>query len=207
MKISIVKYVAAAIAFALIGFSAWPQKDANREWTDKHFAAAFDELFPISHAEGDFIAVRAHQDGENNALEFSLVLENTQDARAIRATLREAQDRPLYQQLLALHSKDASRSYQEMKQDLKMREWKFSAEQCPAIAAQFKAFNNIVFVRPRDEDEVPEHPILYQFHESVGGSDSEVVEFLESRGFPRWANDTHKALDSCAASAGTTGKK
>ncbi|HXQ26422.1 MAG TPA: hypothetical protein VN822_08465 [Candidatus Acidoferrales bacterium] len=207
MKAFTVKLAAVAIAFALIGLSARPQADANRGWTDKHFAAAFDELFPITHGEGDFIAVRAHQDGENNALEFSLVLENTQDARAIRASLREAQGQPLYQQLLALHTKDASRTYQEMKPDLKMREWTFSAEQCPAIAAQFKAFNNIVFVRPRDEDEVPEHPILYQFHESVGGSDSEVVEFLESRGFPRWANETHKALDSCAASAQPTGTK
>jgi len=205
MRIPIVKSAAVAIAFALIGLSARPQADPNREWTDKHFAAAFDELFPIAHGEGDFVAVRAHQDGENNALEFSLMLENTQDARTIRASLREAQGQPIYQQLLALHAKDSAKSYQDLKPDLKIRTWNFSLEQCPAIAAQFKAFNNIVFVRPRDEDEPPEHPILYQFHESVGGSDSEVVEFMESRGFPRWANDTHKALDSCAAAAPATG--
>jgi hypothetical protein len=192
--------------FALAGWSARPQTKDDRGWTDKHFMTAFDELFPIEHAEGDFIAVRTHRDVENDVPEFSVVLENTQTPKTIRGILREAQAAPVYQQLLALHAKDLSRPYEQLKQDLKTKEWKFSAEQCPAVAAQFKAFNNIVFVRPRDDDDVPEHPVLYQFHESVGGADSEVVEFMESRGFPKWANETRAALDACASSAPATVK-
>jgi hypothetical protein len=185
---------------ALVASSARPQSADDRSWTDKHFTAAFDEFFPIEHAEGDFIAVRAHRDGVNDVPEFSVVLENTENPRAIRGILREAQRAPLYQQLLALHAKDSSRPYEQLKQDLKIQEWKFSAEQCPAVAAQYKAFENITFVRPRDDDAEEEHPILYQFHESVGGGDSEVMEFVESRAFPKWANETRKALDACADS-------
>jgi hypothetical protein len=187
--------------FALAGWAARPQSQDDRSWTDKHFMAAFDEFFPIEHAEGDFIAVRAHQDVENDVPEFSVLLENTQNPRAIRGILREAQGAPVYQQLLALHAKDRSRPYGQLKQDLKTKEWKFSAEQCPAVAAQFKAFGNIVFVRPRDDDAEEEHPIVYQFHESAGGGDSEVLESAEARSFPKWANETHAALDACAASA------
>jgi hypothetical protein len=204
MKISTAKFatlLATSLAgLALVGWSARPQSADDRSWTDKHFTAAFDEFLPIAHAEGDFIAVRAHRDGVNDVPEFSVVLENTENPRAIRGILREAQGAPLYQQLLALHAKDPSRPYQQMKQDLKIQEWKFSAAQCPAVAAQYKAFENITFVRPRDDDAEDEHPILYQFHESVGGGDSEVMEFVESRAFPKWANETRKALDACAGS-------
>jgi hypothetical protein len=201
MRFSILKVGALVIGFSLACWSARPQTPDDRGWADKHFMAAFDEFFPIERAEGDFIAVRAHRDGVNDVPEFSVVLENTQTPRAIRGTLREAQGAPLYQQLLALHAKDPSRLYEQLKQDLKMQVWTFTPEQCPAVAAQFQAFSNIQFVRPRDDDAEDEHPILYQFHESVGGGDSEVLESLESRSFPKWANDTRKALDACAASA------
>ncbi len=177
------------------------QSQPDSDWMGKAFAAAFDEFFPIQHGEGDFIAVRAHRDGTNDLPEFSVVLEDTQNAHAIHATLREAQGSSLYQQLAALHGKDPAKSYAELKPELKVQTWSLTAEQCPAIAAQLKAFNNIQFVRPRDDDPIDEHPVLYQFHESVDGGDSEVTEFVETRAFPKWANETHRALDACAASA------
>lgn len=179
---------------------AAPQEQTDSGWMGKTFAAAFADFFPIQHGEGDFIAVRAHRDGTNDLPEFSIVLEDTQNARAIHATLREAQGSSLYQQLAALHAKDPAKSYAELKPDLKVQTWNLTGDHCPAIAAQLKAFNNIQFVRPRDDDPVAEHPILYQFHESVGGGDSEVTEFVETRAFPKWANETHRALDVCVAS-------
>lgn|SRR6202167_4585990 len=204
MKVSAAKLVtmlATSLAgFALVCWPARPQAQDDPGWTDKHFMVAFDEFFPIEHAEGDFIAVRAHRDGTNDFPEFSIVLENTQTPGVIRGILREAQGAPLYQQLGTLHAKDPARPYDQLKQDLKIEVRKFSAQRCPAVAAQFQAFSNIQFIRPKDDDPEPEHPIVYQFHESVGGGDSEVLESLESRSFPKWANETHKALDSCAAS-------
>jgi hypothetical protein len=188
------------LGLALTSFAA-PQAQPDSGWMGKAFAAAFDDFFPIQHGEGDFIAVRAHRDGTNDLPEFSIVLEDTQSARGIHATLHEAQGASLYQQLAALHAKEPSKSYPELKTDLKVQTWNLTADQCPAIAAQLKAFNNIQFVRPRDDDPVAEHPVLYQFHESVGGGDSEVTEFVEKRAFPKWANETHHALDACAASA------
>lgn len=133
---------------------AAPQEQPDSGWMGKIFAAAFADFFPIQHGEGDFIAVRAHRDGTNDLPEFSIVLEDTQNPRAIHATLREAQSSSLYQQLEALHAKEPSKSYAELKPDLKVQTWNLTADQCPAIAAQLKAFNNIQFVRPRDDDPV-----------------------------------------------------
>jgi hypothetical protein len=186
-------------AVAMFGLSARSQSADDHSWADKNFIAAFDEFFPISHAQGDFVAARAHRDGVNDLPEFSVVIDNTDNPRAIRGILREAQGAPLYHQLVALHAKDPAKPYDQLKQELKVQVWTFSAAQCPAVAEQYKAFENIAFVRPRDDDAEDEHPIMYQFHESVGGGDSEVMEYVESRAFPKWTNATHKAFGACAA--------
>jgi hypothetical protein len=199
-KLSSAAQIAALLAgVALLGSSARPQSSDDHSWADKNFIAAFDEFFPITHAEGDFIAARAHRDGVNDLPEFSVVIENTNNPRAMRGILRETQGASLYQQLLALHAKDPARSYDRLKQDLKVRVWNFTPQQCSAVAEQYRAFEDITFVRPRDDDAEDGHPIMYQFHESIGGGDSEVMEYVESRAFPKWANATHKAWDACAA--------
>ena len=114
----------------LLGWSARPQPADDKSWADRNFIAAFDEFFPISHAEGDFIAARAHRDGVNDLPEFSVVIENTDNSRAILGTLREAQGAPLYQQLAALHAKNPAKPYDQLKQGLKVQVWQFSASQC-----------------------------------------------------------------------------
>jgi len=186
-------------AMGLLDGPARPQSSDDQAWADRNFIAAFDEFFPIKHAEGDFIAARAHRDGVNDLLEFSVVIENTDHPGAMRGILREAQGAPLYRQLVALHAKDPAQSYDRLKQDLKVQLWNFTSQQCPAVTEQYKAFENITFVRPRDDDAEDEHPIMYQFHESIAGGDSEVMEYVESRAFPKWANATHKTFDACAA--------
>jgi hypothetical protein len=184
-----------------------PPRDGDRAWVQKIFPLALDQFFPVEHAEGDFIAVRGHQEGLNEVPEFSFALEDTQDRHELHATVHEAEGASLFDQILALHAKDPSKSYADWKPELKVGDWKLSVAQCPALATQLTAYENIQFVRPRDDDAVAEHPILYEFHESVGGSDSEAVEYVESRAFPQWANATRKAIDSCIASAPATAAK
>ncbi|MFY9692059.1 MAG: hypothetical protein WA369_06090 [Candidatus Acidiferrales bacterium] len=176
-----------------------PPTDADRAWVQKIFPLALDQFFPVEHAEGDFIAVRGHQEGLNEVPEFSFALEDTQDRHELHATVHKAQGASLFDQILALHAKDPSKSYADLKPELKVGDWKLSVAQCPALATQLTAYENIQFVRPRDDDAVAEHPILYEFHESVGGSDSEAVEYVESRAFPQWAVVTRKAIDACIA--------
>jgi hypothetical protein len=208
-------FAAMSAALAMVAQAAPAQdnpsgaSDADRVWVQKVFPLALDQLFPTEHADGDFIAVRTHQEGLNEVPEYSFILEDTQDAHALHATVREAEGASLFDQLLALHAKDPSESFEALKPELKVQEWELSAAQCPALATQLAAYQNITFVRPRDDDPVAEHPILYEFHESVGGSDSEAVEYVESRTFPQWANATRKAIEACVAAdqASTTKNK
>ena len=82
---------AIALAVASAGIPSAAQSDAGHAWVQKYFPAAFEDAFPIKQAAGDFIVVRAHRDFLNDLPEYSIVIEDTQDAHAIRAVVREAQ--------------------------------------------------------------------------------------------------------------------
>ncbi|MGA8873038.1 MAG: hypothetical protein WB460_17975, partial [Candidatus Acidiferrales bacterium] len=112
MKLGAAKFVvrlaalaAVSTALALITPSTPAQdnslapSDADRSWVQKIFPVALDRFFPVEHAEGDFIAVRSHQEGLNGVPEYSFVLEDTQDAHALHATVHEAQGASLFDQL------------------------------------------------------------------------------------------------------------
>jgi len=187
------------MGLALICPAGKPQAPtaASPDWTKGYFLAAFEDFFPIRQAQGDFIAVRAHQ-SSNQAPEFSFIIENTQDPQAIRATLHQAHGMSLFQQIAALHANDPSKAYADLKPELNVQTWNFDASECPAVEAQYKAFENIQFVRPRDEDDPGENPIVYEINETVAGGSSQVIEFMPNRAIPRWAEAPRKALFSCA---------
>jgi hypothetical protein len=194
------QFAALSMGLALV----WPagkqqaQTPASQDWTKRHFLAAFEDFFPIRQAQGDFIAVRAYQNGSNEAPEFSFIIENTQDPKAIRTTLHQALGTSLFQQLAALHANDPSKAYADWKPELQVQAWNFDATECSSVEAQYQAFENIQFVRPRDEDDPGENPIVYEINETVAGGSSQVIEFMPHRAIPRWAEASRKALLSCA---------
>jgi hypothetical protein len=199
MKFWFAKLLALSLGLTLGSAAGRSQNQPDRAWTDKHFLTALEDFFPIRNGKGDFIAVRAHQNGSNQAQEFSFIIENTQDSHAIESTIREAEGTSLYQQLQALHRRDPSESYADLKPELKVRTRTLNVADCPVVLTQFTAFQNIQFVRPRDNDEVAENPILYEINETVAGGSSEVIEFIATRAIPRWANQTRQALLACAS--------
>jgi hypothetical protein len=195
--------VALCVALAIICAPSHSQEQTPGDWVAKHFVSALEEFFPIRNAPGDFIAVRTHQSGTNDALEFSFILQNTQDPHAISAVVDEAQGASLYHQIAALHAKDPAESFDAMGPQLKIRTWNLSTAQCPAVLAQFNAFQHIPFVRPRDEDEPAENPVVYEINETVDGGSSQVIEAIPTRAIPRWADETRKALLSCVGAPGS----
>ncbi|MGH9717243.1 MAG: hypothetical protein ACRD4R_11025 [Candidatus Acidiferrales bacterium] len=183
----------------LFGF----RTSAGDAWTAKYFPQGLEEFFPIKLAEGDFIAVRVHRSNLNDLREYSIVFEGAQESKALRAVVREAQGSSLYQQLAALHAAQPSAPYERLKNALKVSVWTLSPDRCPAVATQFRAFQDVQFVRPSDDDEPEANPILYEFNETFAGGGS-VLEYMENRPLPRWARATHQALDACIASGNAT---
>jgi len=205
MKFRLASAGAAALAagLALWCGQAWSQKSRGDAWAAKHFPAAFEEFFPIKRAEGDFVAVRVHRSNLNDLREYSIVFEDAQNSKALRAVVREAQGSSLDRQLAALHAAQPSAPYDRLKRAVKVGVWTLLPNRCPAVTAQFKAFENIQFVRPSDDDQPQPNPVLYEFNETFAGGGS-VLEFMENRALPRWARATHQALDACIASGHAT---
>jgi len=206
MKVRVAGGLAAfAAALAMFASPALSQNSPGGAWAAKYFPAAFDEFFPVSRAAGAFIAVRAHRSKINDLREYSVVFENAQDTKSLRAVVREAQGSSLYQQLAALHAAHPAASYERLKSALKVSSWTLSPDRCPAVATQFEAFENLQFVHPSDNDEPEPNPILYEFNESLAGGGS-VLEYMANRALPRWTRATHAALDACIASGRATPK-
>lgn len=203
LRIAFAGAAALAAALAIFSFSAWPQNPPRDMWTAKYFPQAFDDFFPIKSAEDDFIAVRVHRGNLNDLREYSIVFEDAQDSSTLRAVVREAQGSSLYRQLAALHAASPEASYGRLKSALKVGVWTLSPDRCPAVATQFKAFENVQFIRPSDDDEPQQNPVLYEFNESLAGGGS-VIEYMENRSLPRWTRATHAALDACIASGDAT---
>jgi hypothetical protein len=196
---------AAALAIAFFSAPARSQNSRGDDWTARRFPAAFEEFFPIKLAEGEFIAVRVHRSNVNDLREYSIVFEDAQDSKSLRAVLREAQGSSLYQQLAALHAAQRSASYDVLRRSIRVSDWTLTPDRCAAVATQFKAFQNVQFVRPRDEDEPEENPVLYEFNETFNGGGS-VLEYMQNRALPRWTRATHDALEACITSDNATAK-
>lgn len=207
MKRAKIAIAAAIAALALATFStrARSQHSSTDDWAAKHFPVAFEEFFPIKSGAGDFIAVRVHRSKLNDMREYSIVFENAQDPHELRVEIREAQGSSLYQQLAALHAAHPSASYDELKASIKVSDWTLTPDRCPAVATQFKAFQDVQFARPRDEDEPEENPVLYEFNESLAGGGA-VLEYMENRALPRWTRATHDALGACIAAGNADAK-
>jgi hypothetical protein len=195
----------AALAIAILCSPARSQNSPADDWTAKHFPTAFEDFFPIQSGEGDFIAVRVHRGNLNDLREYSIIFDNAQDPQRLRAEFREALGSSLFQQLAALHAAHPSGSYEQLKPSIKVGDWILTNGRCPAVAVQFKAFQEVQFVRPRDEDEPEDNPVLYEFNESLAGGGS-VLEYMENRPLPLWTRATHDALDACIASGNATAK-
>jgi hypothetical protein len=193
------------LAVACLFRPAIAQKRIAGDWTDRHFPVALEEFFPLQSSQGDFIAVRVHRSKLNDLREYSIVFENAQDPKSLRAVLREAQGSSLYQQLAALHAEHPSATYSDLKHNLKVAVWILTPSRCPAVAAQFEAFQKVQFVRPRDADQPEGNPVLYEFNESISGGGS-VLEYMQNRALPRWARATRRALEACIASGDATAK-
>jgi hypothetical protein len=196
----------AALAIAILCSPARSQNPPADNWTAKNFPVAFEEFFPIQSGEGDFIAVRVHRSKLNDLREYSIVFDNAQDPNKLRAEIREARSSSLYQQLATLHAAHPSASYEELKPHIKVGDWILTPDRCPAVSTQFKAFQDVQFVRPRDEDEPEENPVLYEFNESLAGGGS-VLEYMENRPLPLWTRATHEALNACIASGHATARR
>src|SRR4051812_49856169 len=102
---------AAFVVFSLLVLSStfmWSQSEAELEWTNKHYGAVVDKLFPVNQRVGTFVAYRSRQeDGRVPEYSFLIGWERSDQTpglnRYLTAHVRLADSTPLSSQMTSLH--------------------------------------------------------------------------------------------------------
>lgn len=175
--------------------SAQTEEDFN--WVGRYHSAALREFLPIEQEAGTNIAFRSHQSFYNNVLEYSFILSKDYPTNQVTVVVRMADSITLYDQLLALHRRNPSASYESLKSQLRIREQLFSEADCPAIKSLFDRFSQLRF-RPPSADLLILHPMIYRIHTNAiaGIMDLSFVE--EDNALVAWALSVRRTLEGCA---------
>jgi hypothetical protein len=180
------------------------QSSADWDWMSNHFDKAFHDLFPLHERYGVYVAYRSHRDLHTDVPEYSFVIgpENSDTVsglpRYLAAHVREAESASVYDQMMALHREFPNRSADDIQNDVRVRKWKLTEMNCPAVKAQFSKFQQLR-LGPPQFDVVILHPLIHEFRIQAGGGDMEVSLYDDENSFVPWAVETRHALELCTA--------
>ena len=116
----------AACMCLLVCLPCSAQTEEDFEWVGRHFTSALNEFLPIELETGANVGFRSHRDLYNNVFEYSFILSKDYPTNRVTAVVKMADSITLYDQLMALHRRNPSASYENLKSQLRIREWRFS---------------------------------------------------------------------------------
>ena len=97
---------------------------------------------------------------------------------------------------MALHRKFPNRPAEDIQKDVRVKMWKLTEMNCPAITSQFAKFQRLRLAPPQF-DVVILHPLIHEFRIRAGGGDIEAALYDDENSFVRWALETRHALELC----------
>jgi hypothetical protein len=174
------------------------QTEEDIEWVNKHFRSVMVELLPIEEGTNTYVGFRAHRDLHNNILEYSLMLNLNYPADKVEGVVRVADAVTLYDQLMILHCRSPAEPIENLKKQLKVREFRISEAECPALRAAFRKFSKIPFHAP-DPYLLILHPMVYEFEVSPLSEHMRLVVADGNHPLVKWALNTRRVLDTCEA--------
>ena len=195
--------VVAIIAAALIAVPRLAsQTDSDWQWMDEHFLRAFDDLFPIQQRVGIYVAYRSHRDLYADVPEYGFVLgrmprDNANGLQpSLSADVRVADGSSLYDQLLTLHRKRPDEPFASTEGNLKIREWRLTETNCPAVKSEFELFQQLKFPPPKF-DEIVIHGWVHEIQARAGTGDMRIDLSEEHNPLVEWAVGARRAFDAC----------
>ena len=195
------KLILTAVCICLLTCSPCSaQAENDFDWAGRHFSSAMNELLPIEPDLGATVGFRSHRDLHHNVLEYSFLLSKDYRTNRVTAVVRVADSITLYDQLRALHRRNPSESYENIKSQLEIREWRFTEAECPAIRPSFDRFSRVRF-RPPSPDLIVLHPMIYEIRTSAIAGNMRMVFVEENNALIIWALNVRRALESCARSS------
>jgi hypothetical protein len=177
------------------------QTEEEIEWVNKHFRSVMVGLLPIEEGTDTYVGFRAHRDLHNNVLEYSLLLNLNHPADRVEGVLRVADSATLYEQLMALHRRGTGEPIENLKKQLKVKEFRVTEAECPALRAAFLKFSKIPFRAP-DPYLLILHPMVYEFEVSPLSEHMGLAVAESNHPLVKWALSTRRALEACVANKG-----
>ncbi len=99
--------------------------------------------------------------------------------------------------MMALHREFPNRSADDIQKDVRVKKWKLTEMNCPAIKVQFSKFQQLRLALPKF-DVVMLHPLIHEFRIRAGGGDMDVTLYDDENSLVPWATETRHALEQCA---------
>jgi hypothetical protein len=194
--------------------SAQEQKDWS--WVNDHFPDVLEEVMPIQERLGFSLGYRSYRDLYRDELESSFVFSRILQEKYITVVLREADSVSIYDQIMALHTKNPGESIEAIKKQLRVKELGFSEQTYPAVRRQYDRFYELRLPMLSGKDRAAEargvyiftlHPRVHTFRADVSGGSMRLVIAEQDHPFVVWAKATLAALKDCAPPASETGKQ
>jgi len=151
---------------------------------------------PIGKETAAYVGFRSHRDLHNNVLEYSLLLKLNYQTNRVDAVVRVADSVTLYDQLMSLHRKNQTESIESLKKQLKIKEFRTTEADCPALRSQFKKFSKIKFRTP-DPYLISLHPTVHEFQVNPVSEYMRLVVVESDHPLVVWAMNTGRIVETC----------
>ena len=190
----------------LAGRTSLAQEQKDWDWVNKHFFNVLDELMPLEERPGLSLGYRSYRDLHTDEPEYSFVFNRILQERQITVTVRQPQSSSIYDQLMALHLKNANQSIERIKKQLKVKEQHFSERACPAVRAQYEQFYRLTLEMLTDKERAEQargeitltlHPRVHTFKADIFGGRFQLDLTEQEHPFVIWARSTREALERC----------
>ena len=190
-----------ALGLVVISQSSSPS-DADWAWLDEHREEAFDALMPIASAPGQLVAYRRYRDLYHDVPEAHFAIGTGERPASGPAKLRAVVTSPtsgsIQQQLLQLHMTNRDLSLDALLPRVMIQRQTIVEDRCPSLRSRMNALPRAK-IALADPNIITLHPTVHRFVIETGGAqiDARLVDSNDS--VVRWASDTLKALQRCAA--------
>jgi hypothetical protein len=188
-----------------------PQTNKEWEWAETKWNIVVDDLLPMKVNSGYYVTYRATQglhasEGEKPEYYFRLGFDLSNKGygvdRYISVHVRTADSVSIYDQIMAMHRKAPTRSWESIRSAIKVQSSDYTEMDCPALKTGFVEFQDLRYGPPftnLDLTEVVLDPPIYQFHIEGGHGQSDVTVYDKEHPLVAWAMKTQRELAACAS--------
>ena len=191
--------------FVIVAIAGVPEKQdaawTESEWTwlGENFPEVLSHVLELKKEQQVLVSYRSFESLQVGEREYSFwIFEKSTNGRAaLRAHVREPEEKPIGAQLLEFHRKFPNKPILEAERNLRFRDWEVSEEQCSGIRLSMQKLPNVPLGWTFET--IVMDPRIHEFHIHSNTGTLDAAVYDEENPLVRWAIATRDALRSCGA--------